>query len=48
MTRNEFHAKGRNDRKEDMLNAEFFKDRSSRTYIKKELFLFSVSSGATL
>jgi hypothetical protein len=40
--------KGRNDRKEGFHVAEFFKDRFSGTCIKTELFLFSVSSGATL
>jgi hypothetical protein len=40
--------KGRNDRKEGFHVAELFKNRFSRACIKTELFLFSVSSGATL
>jgi len=45
---NEFHAKDATIAKRCFHVAEFFKDRFSRTCIKKELFLFSISSVATL
>jgi hypothetical protein len=44
-----FHAKDATiGQKGDLLDAEFFKDCFSITCIKTELFLFSVSWGATL